>query len=219
MRTDYLVVAVVAAVVVVVAAGAVFAVMGEVHSPAAAGVVAAVVVVVVVVVAVAVAAVAVADCPRENRPRVSNQLNLGVVDARSVCHRPVGTIDGLGRWGCCRRPRRVLGLGNLPVRSEWAVVGRKAFGCVETVEGRLVATVDTLTRREEVAGIGRVEGRMSIVEVFDRMGCDSGVEERLWGRDDETVWAAELVEVDIETALEHWGALNLDYWSDEPSTW
>lgn len=160
-----------ATVVVNVAAGAVFVVMGEAHSPAAAGVV----------------VVAVADCPRENRPRVSNQLALGVVGARSAWHRPVGMIDGLGRWGCCRPSRRVLGVGSFPVGSEWAVVGPKAFGCVETVEGRLVAIVGMLTRREGVAGTGRVEGRMLIVEVFGRMGCDSGVEERLRGSDDGTV--------------------------------
>jgi hypothetical protein len=171
-----------AAVMVMVAADAVFAVMGEAHSPAAAGVVAAVAAVAAAVVFV----VAVADYPRENRPRVSNQLILDVVGARSAWHRPVGMIDGLGRLGCCRPSRRVLGVGSLPVRSGWAVVGRKAFGFVETVEGRLVVTVDMLTRKE-VAGIGRVEGRMWIVEAFGRMGYDSGVEVRLWDRDGGTV--------------------------------
>jgi hypothetical protein len=160
VRTDYLIAAVVA-------------VMGVAHSPVV------VVAVVAVVAAVAAVAAAVADCPRENKPRVSNHLILGVVGAHSACHWPVGMIDGLARWGYCRRSRRVLGVGSLPVRSERAVVGRKAVGCVETVEGRLVATVDMLTRKEEVAGIGRGEGRMLIVEVFGRMGCDSGVEERL----------------------------------------
>jgi hypothetical protein len=183
VRRGFLVVVVVdvvdvvaAGVVLVVAAGGagvVSVVMGEARSPAAA----------VVVVGAVAAVVAVADCLRENRPMVSNQMILGVVDAHSVHHRPVGMIDGLGRWDCCRRSRRVLGVGSLAVRTEWMVVGRKALGYVETVEGLLVVIVDRVTRKEGVAGIGRAVERMLIVEVFGRMGSDSGVEVMLWGRD------------------------------------
>lgn len=77
-------------------------------------------------------------------------------------------------------------VGSLDVRSEGAVVGRIVLTFVEWVEGRIVETVDTLTKKE-VVGTGRVVGRTLIVGVFDRMVCDSGVEEILWGREAEIV--------------------------------
>ncbi len=91
-------------------------------------------------------------------------------------------------------------------------VGRVGLVSVGMVEDRIGGIADTLMRWEEVVGTGRVVGQTLIVAVSVRTVYGFVVEERLWDREDETVRAAETVEVGIETALEHWVVANLEHW-------